>query len=82
MVGGACSLRMASRAWLTFYGGLFEDGSEGAVDRLDVLLRGVSKTSDNVFEHHPGNGVSPEESRSRFWRLNRIVRRGQQGALG
>jgi hypothetical protein len=26
---------------LTRYGGLFEDGSEAAVDRLDVLLGGT-----------------------------------------
>jgi hypothetical protein len=35
---------------LTRYGGLFEDGSEAAVDRLDVLLRGASKDSDNVLQ--------------------------------
>jgi hypothetical protein len=32
------------------YGGLFEDGSEAAVDRLDVLQGGVSKDSDNVLQ--------------------------------
>ena len=31
-------------------GGLFEDGSEAAVDRLDVLLGGVSKDSNNVLQ--------------------------------
>jgi hypothetical protein len=34
---------------LTRYGGLFEDGSEAAVDRLDVLLGGPSKLSGNVL---------------------------------
>ena len=35
---------------LTRYGGLFEDGSDAAVDRLDALLRGGSKDSDNVLQ--------------------------------
>ena len=35
---------------LTRYGGLFEDGSEAAVDRLDTLLGGASKDSDNVLQ--------------------------------
>jgi hypothetical protein len=35
---------------LTRYGGLFEDGSEAAVDRLDALLGGDSKDSDNVLQ--------------------------------
>ena len=35
---------------LTRYGGLFEDGSESAVDRLDTLLGGGSKDSDNVLQ--------------------------------
>jgi hypothetical protein len=35
---------------LTRYGGLFEDGSEAAVDRLDALLGGGSKDSDNVLQ--------------------------------
>ena len=35
---------------LTRYGGLFEDGSEAAVDRLDALLGGGAKTSDNVLQ--------------------------------
>ena len=34
---------------LTRYGGLFEDGSEAAVDRLDVLLGGPTKLSGNVL---------------------------------
>jgi hypothetical protein len=29
---------------------LFEDGSEAAVDRLDALLGGGSKDSDNVLQ--------------------------------
>ena len=32
---------------LTRYGGLFEDGSEAADDRLDALLGSVSKTPGN-----------------------------------
>jgi hypothetical protein len=35
---------------LSRYGGLFEDGSEAAVDRLDTLLGGGSKDSDNVLQ--------------------------------
>jgi hypothetical protein len=35
---------------LSRYGGLFEDGSEAAVDRLDALLGGGSKDSDNVLQ--------------------------------
>jgi hypothetical protein len=35
---------------LTRYGGLFEDGSDAAVDRLDALLGGDSKDSDNVLQ--------------------------------
>jgi hypothetical protein len=35
---------------LTRYGGLFEDGSEAAVDRLDALLGGGSKDSNNVLQ--------------------------------
>ena len=35
---------------LTRYGSLFEDGSEAAVDRLDTLLGGGSKDSDNVLQ--------------------------------
>jgi hypothetical protein len=35
---------------LTRYGGLFEDGSGAAVDRLDTLLGGGSKDSDNVLQ--------------------------------
>jgi hypothetical protein len=35
---------------LSRYGGLFEDGSEAAVDRLDMLLGGGSKDSDNVLQ--------------------------------
>jgi hypothetical protein len=35
---------------LTRYGGLFEDGSEATVDRLDALLGGGSKDSDNVLQ--------------------------------
>ena len=34
---------------LTRYGGLLENGSETAVDRLDLLLRGSSKVSGNVL---------------------------------
>jgi hypothetical protein len=41
----------AVRSWVAEMraaGGLFEDGSEAAVDRLDVLLGGGSKDSYNV----------------------------------
>jgi len=31
-------------------GGLFENGSEAAVDRLDLLLGGSSKVSGNVLQ--------------------------------
>jgi len=34
---------------LTRYGGLFEGGSDAAVDRLDALLGDTSKDSDNVL---------------------------------
>jgi hypothetical protein len=37
---------------LTRYGGLFEDGSEAAVDQLDALLGSVSKTPDNPLPRH------------------------------
>ena len=34
---------------LTRYGGLFEDGSDAAVDRLDSLLSADSERSGNVL---------------------------------
>jgi integrase len=34
---------------LTRYGGLFENGSEAAVDRLDLLLGGSSKGPGNLL---------------------------------
>jgi hypothetical protein len=41
--------------------GLFEDGSEAAVDRLDTLLGGGSKDSDNsTSDGHAETEVSPE----------------------
>ncbi|HET9563072.1 MAG TPA: hypothetical protein VFP27_00815 [Mycobacterium sp.] len=58
LVAAGCNVREVSE-WaghnsvaftLTRYGGLFEDGSEAAVDRLDTLLGGGSKDSDNVFQ--------------------------------
>jgi integrase len=70
LVAAGCNIREASE-WaghnsvaftLTRYGGLFEDGSDGAVDRLDVLLGGVSKTSDNVFELSPGKRSESRKS--------------------
>ena len=46
---------------LTRYGGLFEDGSEAAVDRLDTLQGGGSKDSHNVLQMDTRNcEVSPE----------------------
>ena len=56
LVAAGCKVREVSE-WaghnsvaftLTRYGGLLEDGSETAVDRLDALLGGGSKDSDNV----------------------------------
>jgi hypothetical protein len=40
---------------LTRYGGLFEDGSEAAVDRLDALLGSGSKTSANPPPRRAGD---------------------------
>ena len=57
LVAAGCNVREVSE-WaghnsvaftLTRYGGLFEDGSEAAVDRLEALLGGGSKDSDNVL---------------------------------
>ena len=57
LVAAGCKVREVSE-WaghnsvaftLTRYGGLFEDVSEAAVDRLDALLGGGSKDSDNVL---------------------------------
>jgi integrase len=58
LVAAGCNVREVSERaghnsvafTLTRYGGLFEDGSEAAVDRLDALLRGGSKDSDNVLQ--------------------------------
>jgi hypothetical protein len=58
VVAADCNVRKVSE-WaghnsvaftLSRYGGLFEDGSEAAVDRLDMLLGGGSKDSDNVLQ--------------------------------
>ena len=58
LVAAGCNVREVSE-WaghnsvaftLTRYGGLFEDGSEAAVDRLDTLLGGGSKDSGNVLQ--------------------------------
>jgi hypothetical protein len=58
LVAAGCHVREVSE-WaghnsvaftLTRYGGLFEDGSEAAVARLDTLLGGASKDSDNVLQ--------------------------------
>ena len=56
LVDAGCNVREVSEwaghnsvaATLTRYGGLFEDGSETAVDRLDVLLGG-SRSRDRVL---------------------------------
>jgi integrase len=57
LVAAGCNLREVSE-WaghnsvaftLTRYGGLFEDGSDAAVDRLDALLGDTSKDSDNAL---------------------------------
>ena len=58
LVAAGCNVREVSE-WaghnsvaftLTRYGGLFEDGSDAAVDRLDALLGGESKDSNNVLQ--------------------------------
>lgn len=58
LVAAGCNVREVSE-WaghnsvaftLTRCGGLFEDGSEAVVDRLDALLGGGSKDSDNVLQ--------------------------------
>jgi integrase len=58
LVAAGCNVREVSE-WaghnsvaftLTRYGGLFEDSSEAAVDRLDALLGGGPKDSDNVLQ--------------------------------
>jgi hypothetical protein len=58
LVAAGCNVREVSE-WaghnsvaftLTRYGGLFEDGPEAAVDRLDALLGGGSNDSDNVLQ--------------------------------
>jgi hypothetical protein len=58
LVAAGCNVREVSE-WaghnsvaftLSRYGGLFEDGSEAAVDRLDTLLGSGSKDSDNVLQ--------------------------------
>jgi integrase len=57
LVAAGCNVREVSE-WaghdsvaftLTRYGGLFEDGSEATVDRLDALLGGGSKDSDSTL---------------------------------
>jgi integrase len=47
---------------LTRYGGLFEDGSETAVDRLDLLLGGSSMVSGRVL--HLERGIVQQQDRS------------------
>ena len=69
LVAAGCNVREVSE-WaghnsvaftLTRYGGLFEDGSEAAVDRLDTVLGGGSKDSDNVLQMDTRKTeVSPE----------------------
>jgi hypothetical protein len=65
LVAAGCNVRDVSE-WaghssvaftLTRYGGLFEDGSKAAVDRLDALLGSASKPSDNVIRKHSRRGV-------------------------
>jgi hypothetical protein len=57
LVAAGCNLREVSE-WaghnsvaftLTRDGGIFENGSEAAVDRLDLLLGGSSKVPGNVL---------------------------------
>jgi integrase len=59
MVAAGCNVREVSE-WaghnsvaftLTRYGGLFEDGADAAVDRLDALLG--DKATGAVSQHHP-----------------------------
>ena len=63
LVAAGCNVREVSE-WaghnsvaftLTRYGGLFEDGSDAAVDRLDALLGEGLKESDNVLRRHTRN---------------------------
>jgi integrase len=58
LVAAGCNVREVSE-WaghhnvaftLTRYGGLFEDGSDEAVDRLDALLGGADPASADVIE--------------------------------
>ena len=58
LVAAGCNVREVSE-WaghnsvaftLTRYGGLFEDGSDAAVDRLDTLLGGGLMDSHNVLQ--------------------------------
>ena len=58
LVAAGCNVREVSE-WaghnsvaftLTRYGGLFGNGSEVAADRLDALLGGGLKDSDNVLQ--------------------------------
>jgi hypothetical protein len=69
LVAAGCNVREVSERaghnsvafTLTRYGGLFEDGTEAAVDRLDALLGGAPKDSDNVLQLEPRKlEVSPE----------------------
>jgi len=61
MVAAGCNVREVSE-WaghnsvaftLTRYGGLFEDGADAAVDRLDALLG--DKVTGAVSQHHPAS---------------------------
>lgn len=63
LVAAGCNVREVSK-WvrhnsvaftLTRYGGLFEDGSDAGVDRLDALLGDGSKDSNNVLMLHTRN---------------------------
>lgn len=65
LVAAGCNVREVSE-WaghnsvaftLTRYGGLFEDGSDAAIDRLDALLGGATRGPKNVVPLRKSNGL-------------------------
>jgi integrase len=73
LVAAGCNVREVSE-WaghnsvaftLTRYGGLFEDGSDAAIDRLDALLGSGSKTPENSPPLHAADfrdsGTAPRD---------------------
>jgi hypothetical protein len=74
LVAAGCNVREVSEwaghssvaSTLTRYGGLFEDGSKAAVDRLDVLLRGASSRLLTLAVGDPRSGHSNLPKTSRY----------------